>query len=105
MNSGNLTTLRCTLSILYGEFTDVGAYNGGVPYPSKIDSERLGSIALVVVEEKGWEGWSLRDVAARLGVAPNALYRHVDDREDLIVEIGAAAAGELRRVISARSHL
>lgn len=72
-----------------------------MPYPSKIDPGRLGSMALVVVEEKGWGGWSLRDVAARLGVAPNALYRHVEDREGLIVEIGAAAARELRREISA----
>lgn len=73
-----------------------------MPYPSKIDPDQLGSIALDVVEEKGWDLWSLRDVAARLGVAPNALYRHVEDREDLIVQIGAAAANELRRAISGR---
>lgn len=58
--------------------------------------------ALTVVEERGWDSWSLRDVAARLGVAPNALYRHVADRDGLIVLIGAAAAGELLRAISAR---
>ncbi|MGB3634594.1 MAG: TetR/AcrR family transcriptional regulator [Rubrobacteraceae bacterium] len=76
-----------------------------MPYPSKIDPEQLGPIGLAVVEEKGWELWSLRDVAARLGVAPNALYRHVEDRGDLIVEIGATAAKELLREISVPSQV
>lgn len=75
-----------------------------MPYPPKIDTSRLGATALAVVEEKGWELWSLRDVAARLGVAPNALYRHVEDRDGLIVLIGAAAAEEISRAISRRSH-
>lgn len=75
-----------------------------MPYPSKIDPDQLGSIALAVVEKKGWELWSLRDVAAQLDVAPNALYRHVEDRGDLIVQIGAEAARELQGAISTRTH-
>ncbi len=75
-----------------------------MPYPPKIDPRQIGSVALAVVEEKGWDEWSLRDVAARLGVAPNALYRHVEGREGLIVEIGAAAARDLRNALVARPY-
>lgn len=74
-----------------------------MPYPPKIDPYRIGSVALGVVEEKGWNEWSLRDVASRLGVSPNALYRHVESREGLVVEIGAAAARELKLALCARS--
>lgn len=72
-----------------------------MPYPAKIDPAAIGPLALGVVEDLGWDGWSLREVAARLGVAPNALYRHIGDREGLARAIGAAAATELRTAIAA----
>ena len=65
------------------------------PYPARIQAESLGAEALAVVERLGWDGWSLRQVAAELGVTANALYRHVDDRAGLVVAMGEAAAGEL----------
>jgi AcrR family transcriptional regulator len=40
--------------------------------------------ALAVLEEQGADALSLRRVAERLGVAPNALYTHVHGKEDLI---------------------
>ena len=40
--------------------------------------------ALGVLEEQGADALSLRRVAERLGVAPNALYTHVNGKEDLI---------------------
>lgn len=66
-----------------------------MPYPARIDPEKLGQNALEVVEARGWDAWSLRDVARSLGVSVNALYRYVDDREDLVVAVGEAAAQAL----------
>ncbi|MEL6892539.1 MAG: TetR/AcrR family transcriptional regulator [Actinomycetota bacterium] len=72
-----------------------------MPYPSKIDAPELGSTCLDVVEREGWDAWTIRDVATHLGVSPNAIYRHVDGRDGLIVHIGAAAALALRDDIAA----
>lgn len=74
-----------------------------MPYPSKIDAATLGDVVLRVVERKGWDAWSIRDVAAELDVSPNAIYRHVADRAELIVEAGAVAARSLSDVLTAAS--
>ncbi|MEO0602220.1 MAG: TetR/AcrR family transcriptional regulator, partial [Myxococcota bacterium] len=66
-----------------------------MPYPQRIDVERLGANALAFVEARGWENWSLRELAASLGVSANALYRYVADREELSLAIAEAAAREL----------
>lgn len=63
-----------------------------MPYPSHIDPAQIGPRALAVVEARGWDQWSLREVAGELGVSPNALYRYVEGRDGLAVVIGAAAA-------------
>jgi len=72
-----------------------------VPYPSRIDPETIGSVGLAVVEQAGWGHWSLRDVAKKLEVTPNALYRHIDGHAGLVVEIGASAAHQLCAEITA----
>lgn len=77
------------------------AYDEAVPYPSRIDPERIGSVGLAVVERAGWDDWSLRDVAKELGVTPNALYGHVDGRSGLLVEIGAHATRDLTAALTA----
>lgn len=66
-----------------------------MPYPQRIDAERLGADALAFVEERGWERWSLRELAASLGVSANALYRYVADRDDLSLAIAEAAVRAL----------
>ncbi|WP_188079159.1 TetR/AcrR family transcriptional regulator [Actinotalea subterranea] len=71
-----------------------------MPYPNLIDPAQIGPRALAVVEERGWDRWSLRDVAADLHVSPNALYRHVDGREGLVVAIGECAAWALHGAIA-----
>ncbi|MEM1246904.1 MAG: TetR/AcrR family transcriptional regulator [Acidobacteriota bacterium] len=70
-----------------------------MPYPARIDRKKLAEQALEVAEAKGWDSWSLRDVAAHVGVTVNALYRHVDDRAHLVLAMGVAAAGELRSAL------
>jgi len=69
-------------------------------FPSRIDPTVIGERGLQVIEEQGWETWSLRDVAKNLGVTPNALYRYVDGKSGLLVEIGAAAARDLAELMS-----
>lgn len=72
-----------------------------MPFPARIDADQLGAQALAAVEAAGWDSWSLRDVAAAVGVTPNALYRYVDGKAGLHVAIGAAAARELRSALTA----
>lgn len=66
-----------------------------MPYPSRINPERLGAETLAVIEARGWEEWSLRDVAKELGVSANALYGHVGSRDELLVTAGEEAARQL----------
>ena len=73
-----------------------------VAYPPRLDPGRIGENALVVVEEQGWDSWSLREVAKALGVTPTALYRHVGNRAGLHVEIAAAAARALSDELTRR---
>jgi TetR/AcrR family tetracycline transcriptional repressor len=51
-----------------------------------------------LLAERGSSGLSMRAIAARLGVAPNALYNHVANRTDLIDALLDDALGEVRAV-------
>lgn len=56
--------------------------------PARIDLDTVVKVALDLVDAEGLDALSLRAVAARAGVVPNALYRHlsgVDDLFDLVV--------------------
>lgn len=48
-----------------------------------------------LVEEKGIEKFSLREVASRLGVKPASLYNHVANVEELINAVGHVALNRL----------
>lgn len=52
-------------------------------YPSKTDRERILVAALEQVESEGLEKLAIRSVAAKLGLAPNALYRYFESLSDL----------------------
>jgi AcrR family transcriptional regulator len=49
-----------------------------------LSRQRVIDEALAMIEEHGTGGLSMRGLADRLGVAPNALYSHVHDKADLI---------------------
>jgi TetR/AcrR family transcriptional regulator, tetracycline repressor protein len=49
-----------------------------------LSRQRIIDEALAMIEEHGTGGLSMRGLANRLGVAPNALYSHVHDKADLI---------------------
>ncbi|MEM1031511.1 MAG: helix-turn-helix domain-containing protein [Myxococcota bacterium] len=72
-----------------------------MPFPARIDASALGEQALAVAEARGWDHWTLRDVAQALGVTPNALYRHVGDRAGLVVAMGEAATRALHAALAA----
>lgn len=51
--------------------------------------------ARTLLEKKGAEGLSLRDLARRAGVSPNAPYRHFHNKTDLLAAIAEAGFREL----------
>lgn len=61
-------------------------------YPAKTDRDRILAAALRQVEEEGVEKLAIRAVAARLGLAPNALYRYFES----LAALEAAIAEEAR---------
>jgi AcrR family transcriptional regulator len=54
-----------------------------MPRPRAFTTNDLASAALAVVERDGLGALSMRAVAEQLGVAPMALYRYVDSRDEL----------------------
>src|SRR5260370_16900230 len=57
----------------------------------------LASVLAVAVElfnERGYDGTSMRDLAARLGIAKSAIYHHVTGKEELLqLALDRALAG------------
>lgn len=52
-----------------------------------VSREAIVDAAARLVTEVGFEHLTIRGVAARLGVAPMTLYRHVRDKDDLLEEV------------------
>jgi len=61
-------------------------------YPAKTDGSLILTAAMELVEEEGVEKLAIRPVAARLGLAPNALYRYYSS----LAELQAALITESR---------
>jgi len=51
---------------------------------------------IAVADTEGLDGLSMRRVATELGVATMSLYRHVRDKDDLLLQMMNAAIGEFR---------
>ena len=62
-------------------------------YPAKTDQATILSAALEQVERDGVEHLAIRSVAAKLGLAPNALYRYFES----LAALQAALSEEARR--------
>lgn len=54
-----------------------------MPRPRSLTHAQLASAALAVIDRDGLAGLSMRAVAKELGMSTMALYRYVDDREEL----------------------
>ncbi|WP_296667158.1 TetR/AcrR family transcriptional regulator [Demequina sp.] len=57
--------------------------------------------ALDVVDAEGWDGLSLTVLAARLGVKPPSLYKHVSSLAELREDVAAVATRELAHSMAA----
>lgn len=53
-----------------------------------------------LVEEKGIEAFSMRELAARLNVRPAALYNHVENQNALLQEMALRTAEQLRTLLA-----
>lgn len=65
-----------------------------MPRPRSLTHAQLASAALAVIDRDGLPGLSMRAVGQELGVSTMALYRYVDDREELerlVVELVLSA--------------
>jgi AcrR family transcriptional regulator len=60
-------------------------------------AERIVAAAITVADAEGLAALSMRRVAAELGAAPMSLYRHVADKDDLVLQ--------MMNTVFARSHL
>jgi AcrR family transcriptional regulator len=60
-------------------------------------AERIVAGAITVADTEGLAALSMRRVAAELGAAPMSLYRHVADKDDLVLQ--------MMNTVFARSHL
>jgi AcrR family transcriptional regulator len=53
-------------------------------YRKQLSREVLVREALALLDSEGLDALTMRNLADRLGVVPNALYRHVKDKDDLL---------------------
>ena len=70
-----------------------------MPYPSKTDRQTILSAAVKELAQRGIRDLSLRNLAATLGLAPNALYRYFSDRSALEAALANEAARRLERAL------
>jgi AcrR family transcriptional regulator len=63
--------------------------------PPQISRPAIVAASLAIADERGLAGLTMQAVATRLGVTPMALYRHVDDKADLLDSVVEALLTEL----------
>jgi AcrR family transcriptional regulator len=66
-----------------------------MPYPSKTDRQTILSAAVKELAHRGIRDLSLRNLAASLDLAPNAIYRYFSDRSALEAALANEAARQL----------
>src|ERR1700723_4426488 len=66
-----------------------------MPYPSKTDRQTILSAAIKELVHGGIRNLSLRNIAASLDLAPNAIYRYFSDRGALEAALANEAARQL----------
>lgn len=67
-----------------GSSATVSAVAATTPFHKQLHRELLVREALALLDEEGLDALTMRNLATRVGVVPNALYRHVKDKDDLL---------------------
>lgn len=62
-----------------------------------LNKDNIIDAAEELVVEKGYENFSLREVAARLGVKPASLYNHVEGLDEINVGVALRAAEKMKQ--------
>jgi AcrR family transcriptional regulator len=75
-----------------------------MPFPSKTDRNAILSAALEELTSGGIRNLSLRNIAATLGLAPNALYRYFSDRAALEAALADECARRLEFTLRKAAH-
>jgi AcrR family transcriptional regulator len=75
-----------------------------MPYPAKTDRQAILSAAVKELAQGGIRDLSLRNVAASLGLTPNAIYRYFPDRRALEAAISSEAAQAMERALRSSSE-
>src|ERR1700735_5070648 len=70
-----------------------------MPYPSKTDRQTILSAAVKQLAHVGIRDLSLRNLAASLDLAPNAIYRYFSDRSALEAALAGEAARQLELAV------
>jgi AcrR family transcriptional regulator len=70
-----------------------------MPYPSKTDRQAILSAAVKQLAQAGIRDLSLRNLAASLDLAPNAIYRYFSDRSALEAALAGEAARQMELVL------
>ncbi|NGO70152.1 TetR/AcrR family transcriptional regulator, partial [Streptomyces boncukensis] len=68
---------------------------GGEPGPEGLDRERITATAVRLLDAGGLGGFSMRRLAAELGVTAMSVYWYVDSKDDLLELALDAVQGEL----------
>jgi AcrR family transcriptional regulator len=75
-----------------------------MPYPSKTDRNAILSAAVEALSRGGIRDLSLRNIAASLEIAPNALYRYFSDRAALEAALADECARQLELALRKAAH-
>jgi AcrR family transcriptional regulator len=75
-----------------------------MPYPSKTDRQTILSAAIKELVHGGIRDLSLRNIAASLDLAPNAIYRYFSDRRALEAALANEAARQLELALRKAAH-
>lgn len=67
----------------------------GSTFHKQLTREVLVREALALLDAEGLDALTMRSLAKRLGVVPNALYRHVKDKDDLLDGVMDAAVASV----------
>lgn len=65
-----------------------------------LSSQQIFDEAVKLVQEKGYESFSLRELAARLEVKPASLYNHIQGLDEINIAIALYSADTMKAMIS-----